>query len=66
MIALREKRIETLENKYRFEQQKYQQAQLDIETLINTSIEITNENISLVRLKKQMIENYIDYFDLIE
>lgn len=66
MITLREKRIETLESKYRFEQQKYQQAQLDIETLINTSIEITNEKISLVRLKKQMVQNYIDYSDLTE
>lgn len=66
LVTLREKRIETLENKYRFEQQKYQQAQLDLETLINTSIEITNEKISLVRLKQQMIENYIDYSDLTE
>jgi len=66
LVNLREKRIETLESKYRFEHQKYQQAQLDLETLINTSIEITNEKISLVRLKKQMIENYIDYVDLTE
>jgi len=66
LVILRDKRIETLENKYRFELQKYQQAQLDIETLINTSIEITNEKISMVRLKKQIIENYIDYSDLTE
>ena len=66
LLTLREKRIETLENKYRFELQKYQQSQLDLETLNNTSIEITNEKISLIQLKKQMIENYIDYTDLTE
>ncbi len=64
IIDLRGKRIETLEEKQRFELQKYQQSQLDLEILINTSIEITNEKISLLRLKKQMIENYIDYSDL--
>ncbi len=61
---LREKRIVTLEEKQKFELQKYQQSQLDLEVLINTSIEITNEKISLLRLKKQIIENYIDYSDL--
>jgi len=66
LVTLREKRIETLENKYRFELQKYQQAQLELETLINTSIEITNEKISLIHLKQKMIENYIDYSDLTE
>lgn len=66
LSALREKRINTLEEKYRFELQKYQQSQLDLETLINTSIDITNERISLVQLKKKMIENYIDFTDLTE
>ncbi|HPS87857.1 MAG TPA: TolC family protein [Spirochaetota bacterium] len=66
LLTLREKRIETLEEKYRFELQKYQQSQLDLETLINTSIDITNEKISLIQLKKQIIENYIDYSDLTE
>jgi len=66
LLVLREKRIETLAEKYRFELQKYQQSQLDIETLLNTSIEITNEKISLNQLKKQIIENYIDYSDLTE
>jgi outer membrane protein TolC len=64
LINLREKRIETLEEKYRFEMKKYQQSQLDLEILINTSVEIANEKITLVRLKKQIIENYIDYMDL--
>lgn len=66
LANLREKRIKALEAKYRFELQKYQQSQLDLETVINTSIDITNEKISLIQLKKQIIENYIDYQDLTE
>lgn len=66
LASLREKKIGTLEEKYRFELQKYQQSQMDLEFLINTSIEITNDRISLIRLKKQIIENYIDYTDLTE
>ena len=66
LISLHEKRIETLEEKYKFEIQKYQQSQLDLEIVINTSIEITSEKISLIQLKKQMIENYIDYSDMTE
>jgi outer membrane protein TolC len=66
LVSLREKRIKSLEAKYRFELQKYQQSQLDLETVINTSIDITNEKISLIQLKKQIIDNYIDYKDLTE
>ncbi len=64
IISLREKRLEALEKKYGFEYQKYRQSQLDLETLLNTSIEITSEKISLIQLKKQAIENYLDYIDL--
>ena len=66
ILALREKRIEILTAKYRFELQKYQQSQLDLQTVIDTAIEVTNERISVIQLKKQIIENYIDYSDLTE
>jgi outer membrane protein TolC len=66
ILNLREKRIEILTGKYRFELQKYQQGQLDLQTVIDTAIDVTNERISVIQLKKQIIGNYIDYMDLTE
>lgn len=66
ILNLREKRIEILTGKYRFELQKYQQGQLDLQTVIDTAIDVTNERISVIQLKKQVIGNYIDYMDLTE
>lgn len=66
IINLREKRIDILTGKYRFELLKYQQGQLDLQTVIDTAIDVTNERISVIQLKKQIIDNYIDYMDLTE
>jgi outer membrane protein TolC len=66
ILSLREKRIEALEQKYRFDSQRYQQSQIDLDILLNTTIDITNEKITLLQLKKQIIDNYIDYSDITE
>ncbi len=64
VIDLKEKRIKTLESKYRTELKKYQQTRLDLQFLINTANEITSEQIGLLQLKNQIIRYAIDYADL--
>ena len=66
ILSLREKRLAALEQKYRFDSQRYQQSQIDLDILLNTTIDITNEKINLLQLKKQIIDNYIDYADITE
>jgi outer membrane protein TolC len=66
ILSLREKRIVALEQKYKFDTQRYQQSQIDLDILLNTTIDITNEKINLLQLKKQIIDNYIDYADITE
>ncbi|MCL2155781.1 MAG: TolC family protein [Leptospirales bacterium] len=66
ILSLREKRVEALEQKYKFDSQRYQQSQIDLDILLNTTIDITNEKITLLQLKKQIIDNYIDYSDITE
>jgi hypothetical protein len=64
VIDLKERRIKTLESKYRTELKKYQQTRLDLQFLINTANEITSERIGLLQLKNRMIQYAIDYDDL--
>jgi len=66
ILSLREKRVAALEQKYKFDSQRYQQSQIDLDILLNTTIDITNEKITLLQLKKQIIDNYIDYSDITE
>ncbi|MCL1832900.1 MAG: TolC family protein [Leptospirales bacterium] len=66
ILSLREKRVEALEQKYKFDSQRYHQSQIDLDLLLNTTIDITNERITMLQLKKQLIDNYIDYSDITE
>ncbi|HON77937.1 MAG TPA: TolC family protein [Spirochaetota bacterium] len=66
MISLTEQRIRVLESKYRTEQGKYHQARLDLNYLITTANNITSSKVSLLSYKNQMIQNHIDYGDLVQ
>jgi outer membrane protein TolC len=66
ILSLRGKRVEALEQKNKFDSQRYQQSQIDLDILLNTTIDITNERITMLQLKKQLIDNYIDYSDITE
>ncbi len=63
---LKLKNLNALKSKYRTEQQKYRQARINLSYLVDTGISISNEEINLLQLKRDLINYYIDYRDLTE
>lgn len=65
-VSLTEKRIDVLESKYEAGYRQYLQSRRDLQFLVDTSLDITNEKISLIMLKNSLIQYSIDYADLTE
>ncbi len=65
-VNLTGKRLNVLEAKYAAGYRQYLQSRQDLQFLVDTSLDITNENISLLLLKNSLIQYSIDYADLTE
>jgi len=65
-LSNKEKSLRALESKLATEKKKYSQARLNLSYVISTENSITSERNSIIDLKYQLIECYIDYLDLIK
>lgn len=65
-IDITEKRISVLEAKYSAGYRQYLQSRQNLQFLIDTSLDITGEKITLNQLKNTLIQYSIDYGDLTE
>jgi len=66
IINISQKRIEVLESKYRNLYRQYLQSRQNLQTLVDTSIAITQQKIDLLELQNSLIQYSIDYEDLTE
>jgi len=66
LLKLRNENLETLKNQYEAQRVKYNQARLELNSLIQTDNQVTGEMIQINDLKYSLIENYLEYLYLTE
>jgi cobyric acid synthase len=66
LLDLRMENLETLRKQFEAQRIKYNQARLELNSLIQTDNQITGELIQINSLKYSLIESYLDYQYLTE